>query len=100
MVSAVAPISTRRIPLAALSEHEGGGLETFPVTVLPAPGFQLPEMHVLLHPTPQSKHAVISSNLDDVVAQHTAAPLAVAGWRRPSACPELRSEAGLFSALF
>ncbi len=61
-----APISMWTIPLAVLSVQEGGGLETFTVTVLPVGEFSVPEMHVLWQPAAQSKQAGIRRKLGDV----------------------------------
>ncbi len=55
----------RTIPLAVLSAQEGGGLEDFTVTVLPAGEFSVTETQVLLQPAAQSKQAVSGRKLDD-----------------------------------
>ena len=60
-----APISMWTMPLAVLSVQEGGGLETFTMTVLPAEEFNVPETHVLWQPMAQSRQAVSKRKLDD-----------------------------------
>lgn len=65
-VPEVAPISKCTIPLAAVSVHDGGGLETFILMVLPLGEFSVPETQVLVQPAAQGKQAAKRSKADDV----------------------------------
>ena len=64
MLSGVAPIWMRTIPLAVLSGQDGAGLETLMLTVLPLGEFSAPETHVLLQPAAHTKQAISRSNVD------------------------------------
>lgn len=50
VVPDAAPISICRVPVAVLSEHEGGGSPALTFTVLPPGPLSVPETQVLLHP--------------------------------------------------
>lgn len=66
VVPDAAPISIWRVPLAALSEQEGGGSPALTFTVLPPGPLSVPETQVLLHPVAPSTQKDSRSRVEAV----------------------------------